>query len=228
MILDFCKIIDYRPNDISHINIAVTHSSYAFENKKKQLENNERYEFLGDAVLELITTEYIFENRMNFAEGKMTRLRAKIVCEENLSTCARHVKLGEFIKLGKGEMQSGGNDRNSILADGLEATIGAIYLDKGYNFTKQFILNYIILPFFETNNTQNFKDYKTLLQEIVQSNNLSSPDYKVTKEKGPDHDKTFFVDVFVDNLKMGFGIGKTKKEAEQEAAKSALDKYEGK
>ncbi len=216
------KRIDYKFSDISLLVKALTHSSYANEMRLSRDDNNERLEFLGDAVLELVTSEYVFKEYKKLSEGDLTKLRASIVCEQTLSSCARDLELGAYILLGKGEDASGGRERESILSDTLEAMIGAIFLDGGFTNAKEFIYDYIISSI---KSKELFFDSKTILQEIIQNdNNHQKLKYKLISEDGPDHNKTFTMAVFVGNKQIGLGTGRTKKAAEQEAASKAIQK----
>ena len=217
----FMQTIGYDFKDISLLEVALTHSSYANEQKKGMCVDNERMEFLGDAVLELSSSDYIYKNHSEMAEGKMTRLRASIVCEPTLALCARAIKLDTFIRLGKGEELTGGRSRDSIVSDACEAVIGAIYLDGGFANAKEFVLNFILN---DIEHKQLFYDSKTILQEIVQEKGTHLVEYHLIKEEGPDHNKSFTVDVLVSGHVMGTGVGHTKKAAEQEAAYQAIRK----
>jgi ribonuclease III len=219
----FMDLIEYEADDIIHIRTALTHSSYA-NITKDGIRKNEKHEFLGDAVLEFVTTDHIFRKYTKLSEGELTRLRSAIVCEQNLCVCARKIDLGRHIFLGRGEELSGGRDKPSILSDTMEALIGGIYLDKGIACATDFILRYIIDPFFLSGNIFDKKDFKSLLQEAVQQKSDSVINYEITGSIGPDHDKTFFVDLFIDGALTGSGTGRSKKEAEQAAAEDAFSK----
>ncbi|HAN44023.1 MAG TPA: ribonuclease III [Ruminococcaceae bacterium] len=215
----FEKTIGYKFNNISLLKTAVTHSSYANE-LKSPVPYNERLEFLGDSVLSIIVSDYLFNN-FRLAEGDLTKLRASIVCEKSLYAYAQKINLGSYIMLGRGEEQTGGRERPSILADAVEAVIAAIYLDGGIENAKKFVL-----PIAETilnNNEPAFKDYKTVLQEIIQKNPEERVTYVLTDEYGPDHDKRFVVEVHLNSNVIGRGEGRSKKNAEQMAAKEALE-----
>lgn len=214
----FQKIIQYQFNNIGLLKNALTHSSYANEKKTGNYKDNERLEFLGDAVLELTSSEFIYTGNPDMNEGKMTRLRASIVCEPTLAMCARQIHLQEYIMLGKGEDLTGGRTRDSIISDALEALIGAIYLDGGFANAKEFVLKYILT---DIEHKQLFYDSKTILQEVVQGKH-ESLSYELVNESGPDHDKNFTVDVHIDGKKISSGTGHTKKAAEQQAAYQAL------
>lgn len=214
--------IRYHFSDPGILFHALTHSSYANEMRVEKEKNNERLEFLGDAVLELVTSEYVYKEYGDLTEGDLTKLRASIVCEQTLSSCARDLNLGEFLLLGKGEDISGGRERDSILSDALESIIGAIYLDGGFTNAKEFIKSFIME---DLKNIDLFFDSKTILQEIIQNdNNQLKLHYKLISEEGPDHNKNFTIAVCVGNDEIGCGVGRTKKAAEQEAAFKAIHK----
>lgn len=198
---------------------ALTHSSYANEKHMKRFSDNERLEFLGDAVLEVTSSEFLYNTYTNMPEGDLTKFRASIVCEPTLALCARELELGKYLLLGKGENLTGGRNRNSILSDAMEAVIGAIYLDGGFEKAKEFIHKFILT---DVENKKLFYDSKTSLQEIVQGHYKDSLQYVLLNEEGPDHDKTFQVEARIGDKVLGQGSGHTKKAAEQEAAYQAL------
>lgn len=210
--------IGIKINNTDLYDTAFTHTSYANEENKVSYE---RLEYLGDAVLELIISEYLYQTT-NYEEGKMTKLRAHYVCENALYEYSLKLKLNEYLKLGKGEAESGGKYRKTIVADIFEAFIGAMFLDSGLENVKKFIYNYVI-PMIENNEVDFFDDYKSVLQELVQTDKRSL-EYLVINEEGPAHNKTFTVIVKIDDVIYGKGIAHSKKEAEQEAAKDALKK----
>lgn len=212
-------VINYHFKDISLLEHALTHSSYANEHSDEFL-SNERLEFLGDAVLGIVSGEYLYTNFPKLPEGELSKLRASLVCEQSLFTFANRIGLGEFLILGKGESNSGGKQRPSILADAFEAVIAAIYLDGGMENAKKHILSFITSALAE--HRESFHDYKTELQEIVQKNKEEQVFYVLVGETGPDHDKRFEVEVHLNSNVIGKGEGKSKKQAEQEAAKEAL------
>ena len=214
----FQKIIQYQFNNIGLLKNALTHSSYANEKKTGNYKANERLEFLGDAVLELTSSEFIYTGNPDMNEGKMTRLRASIVCEPTLAMCARQIHLQEYIMLGKGEDLTGGRTRDSIISDALEALIGAIYLDGGFANAKEFIHRFVLN---DLENKQLFYDSKTILQEVVQAHGLEV-EYELTGEEGPEHDKKFHVIAKAGDLFVVKGTGHTKKAAQQQAAYNAL------
>lgn len=198
---------------------ALTHSSYANE-RHVDTGDNERLEFLGDSVLGFITAEYLFANHRDFPEGELTKLRAYAVCEKSLFSYAEEIGLGNYLKLGKGEERTGGRTRPSVLSDAFEAVIAAIYLDGGMDEAKKFVLRFVV-PYVEAKPT--FKDYKTMLQEVVQKNHGETLEYVLVSETGPDHDKCFTVEVHLNSNVIGRGVGGSKKKAEQNAAKEALE-----
>ncbi len=197
---------------------ALTHSSYANERGKSRVFSNERLEFLGDSVLGFVTAEYLFEKYPSRPEGEMTRIRAELVCEHSLAATAEELELGAVLLLGKGEEQNGGRRRRSILADAVEALLAAIYLDGGMEPARAFVLDHILAE-----KPTELTDYKTALQERVQAAGGVSPQYRIIDEYGPDHAKTFVARVEIDGEPAGEGSGRTKKEAEQSAARAALE-----
>ena len=211
--------IGYKFHNPVFLEVALTHSSYANE-VKHQLKYNERQEFLGDAVLSIIVSDYLFNN-YTVPEGELTKLRAAIVCEKSLDVMANKIHLGEYLRLGRGEEMTGGRTRPSIIADAFEALIAAIYLDSGIESARAFVLPFVT-EMLEHEDSLSFKDYKTILQEIIQQNPEEKLVYKLVGEKGPDHDKRFVVDVMLNSNVIGKGEGRSKKNAEQMAAKEAL------
>lgn len=199
---------------------ALTHSSYANEGKK-HLHNNERLEFLGDSVLSVIVAEYLFMHFKHIPEGELTRLRASLVCEQALYEFSKKIHLGEFLLLGRGEENTGGRERPSILSDAFEAVIAAIYLDGGMEAAKPYVLSFIPKDL-SPKKSPNFSDYKTTLQEIIQQNREEKVEYVLTSESGPDHNKTFEIEIHLNSNIISMGTGKSKKQAEQNAAKEAL------
>lgn len=198
---------------------ALTHSSFSHEMTVRRRPDYERLEFLGDAVLELVSSEYIFHTYPQMSEGNMTKLRAGAVCEPALAHCANKLQLGKFLYLGKGEECGGGRKRESIIADVMEAIVGAIFLDSGIEEAKNFIMTYILADM-ETNKM--FYDSKSTLQELVQKKGSARLEYTVLEEKGPEHQKEFVVAVNLNGDRLGVGTGKNKKSAEQKAAYEAL------
>lgn len=211
--------IGYRFQEPKLLRQAMCHSSFANERHMDRLLNNERLEFLGDAVLELITSEFLFRNYPKMPEGEATRTRASIVCEQTLALCARELGLGEFLLLGKGEALTGGRDRDSVTSDALEALLGAIYLDGGFASAKEFVHRFVLT---DIEHKQLFYDSKTILQEIIQGNFEEGLKYHLLGEEGPDHDKKFIVEAWIGETPYGTGCGRTKKGAEQEAAYKTL------
>ncbi len=194
---------------------ALTHSSFANERGWSYDRNNERLEFLGDAVLELVSSDFIFHEHRSDTEGKMTKLRASLVCEQSLAASAREIGLGEYIRLGRGEQATGGAERDSILSDAFEAVIGAIYLDGGLESAAAFIRRFVLS---DIEDKKLFYDSKTILQEMIQDGGKHTISYELVSESGPDHAKEFAVRCNVDGKPMGTGRGKSKKAAEQKAA----------
>ncbi len=216
--------IGYRFRDKNLLKQAMTHSSYANEQKINKNGDYERLEFLGDAVLELISSEFLFKENPQMPEGELTKLRASMVCEPALAYCAKDLDLGSFIFLGKGEEATGGRKRESITSDVMEALIGALYLDGGFQVAHDFIHTYILS---DLENKILFYDSKTVLQEMVQQDNLGQLQYRLIGESGPDHDKEFSVEVYLDERCLGSGVGRAKKSAEQKAAYQAILQLRG-
>ncbi len=217
---EFENVIGYKFKNKEYILEALTHSSYSNENKEYDF--NERLEFLGDSVLSIVVSEYLFKKESNLPEGELTKLRANIVCEESLSEAANEINLGIYMLLGKGEEATGGRYRMSILADAFEAVIAAIYLDGGLEPARVFILKYMEGIICDSRKGKIFRDYKTHLQEVLQGKGESNIWYRLVDEKGPDHNKRFIMEVGINERVLGVGEGKSKKEAEQIAAKKAL------
>lgn len=218
----FEENINYEFTNKEYILEALTHSSYSNENKNYPF--NERLEFLGDSVLSIVISDYLFKKETKLPEGELTKIRANIVCEESLSEVSKDIHLGKYMLLGKGEEATGGRERISILADALEAVIAAIYLDGGLDKAREFILTYMDKIINDSIKGKIFRDYKTCLQEVLQSNGENNIWYKLIEEKGPDHNKRFVMEVGINDTVLGVGEGKSKKDAEQVAAKCALDK----
>ena len=211
--------IGYRFRDIELLKSALMHSSYTNEHHLPKYQCNERLEFLGDAVLELISSEFLFFADRKMPEGELTKLRASMVCEPSLAFCAREIHLGDYLLLGKGEEVTGGRKRDSVTSDALEALIGAIYLDGGFASAKEFIRNHVLN---DLENKKLFYDSKTILQEIVQGHFTDAIAYRLIGEEGPAHNKTFWTEVYIGHDLYGKGSGRTKKAAEQEAAYHAI------
>lgn len=218
-IVEFQKKIGYVFNKKELLKTALTHSSYANEKHWAYNRNNERLEFLGDAVLELVSSDFIFHEYRKDMEGAMTKLRASLVCEQSLAQVARQLELGDYIRLGKGERATGGDDRDSILSDALEAVIGALYLDGSLACAETFIRRFVLSDIEEK---QLFYDSKTVLQEIIQEQGSNTLSYELVSESGPDHAKTFVTSCNLDGKTIGIGKGKSKKAAEQKAAYEAI------
>lgn len=213
------KKIEYVFENKALLKQALTHSSYANEQKIRKNGDYERLEFLGDAVLELITSEYLFNTNPDMPEGKLTKLRSSVVCEPALAQCAKDIELGSYMLLGKGEEATGGRFRESITSDVMEALIGALYLDGGFKTAHAFVHKFILS---DLENRILFYDSKTVLQEIIQMKPNQKLVYELIEEKGPDHDKEFSVEAILNGIKVGSGQGKTKKAAEQKAAYEAI------
>lgn len=221
MMEEFEKKISYTFQNKNYLKQALTHSSYANEKHMNKFANNERLEFLGDAVLELVSSEFLFETHKDMHEGELTKLRASMVCEPTLAICAKEIELGKYLFLGKGEDATGGRERDSILSDALEATIGAIYLDGGFTSAKDFIGRFILN---DIENKKLFYDSKTILQEIIQGMSKEMLHYELIGEEGPDHNKKFTVEALLGDKSLAVGSGRTKKAAEQAAAYQAIIK----
>lgn len=213
--------LGYKFKNIKFLETGVTHSSFANETKEK-IAYNERQEFLGDAVLSIVVSDYLFENYTNLPEGELTKMRASLVCEKSLCGFSNELELGSFLRLGHGEELMGGRERPSILADAFEAVLAAIYLDGGIEPATVLVLRFVKKALEHVENAP-FHDYKTLLQEIIQKNPEERLTYMLVGESGPDHDKRFEVQVMLNSNIIGRGIGKSKKAAEQLAAKEALE-----
>ncbi|WP_257350125.1 ribonuclease III [Pseudalkalibacillus decolorationis] len=200
---------------------AFTHSSYVNEHRKRPSEDNERLEFLGDAVLELTISQYLYKKYATMSEGELTKLRAAIVCEPSLVTFAHQLNFGELILLGKGEENTGGRTRPALLADVFEAFIGALYLDQDIDEVQRFLERFVY-PKINEGAFSHVMDYKSQLQEYIQRENHGALDYKIVQEKGPAHNREFTSEVYLNNQRLGIGRGRSKKEAEQHAAQEAL------
>lgn len=212
---------DFKNKEL--LKCALTHSSYVNELKMNKWENYQRLEFLGDAVLELVSSEFLYEGNTGMSEGRMSKVRASMVCEPALAYCARKISLGECILLGKGEESSGGRERNSILSDVFEAIIGAIYLDGGLEASRGFIHKYVLD---DVEDNQLFVDSKSILQEKIQAETGATLTYQLISESGPEHDKTFEVAVYINDECKATATGHNKKDAEQQAAYLVLKKMQ--
>lgn len=222
MIKDLETAIGYRFRNLSLLQNALTHSSYANERWHNSLLSNERLEFLGDSILGMLVAEYLFRNFPNRPEGELTRMRADMVCEKTLAAAANRIGLGEHLLLGHGEEQGGGRSRDSILADAVESVIAACFLDGGVDAALKFVRQFILVevPVSKLHNA----DYKTQLQELVQQKKNQVLSYALVGQSGPDHDKQFDVEVSLNGTVVGSGSGSSKKRAEQDAARTAIEK----
>ncbi len=211
--------IGYSFNDADLLRDAMTHSSFANEHRLNKFVSNERLEFLGDAVLEIVVSEYLYNNYPKMPEGEMSRKRASIVCEPTLAFCSKDIELGSYLLMGKGEELTGGRTRDSIISDAMEALIGALYLDGGFANAKEFIYRFVLN---DIESKQLFFDSKTILQEMIQSITKEILSYRLVAEEGPDHNKTFSVEAIVGTRVLGSGTGRSKKLAEQMAAYNGI------
>ena len=223
---EFEKKLGYHFKDKSLLLLALTHSSYANETKKGSHENNERLEFLGDAVLDMVVSEYMYRRFPKMPEGELTKLRAAVVCEGSLAALSRRLGVGRNLYLGRGEESTGGRQRDSILADAFEAIIGAVCMDGGIAAATVYIMNFMEEEIAQTKMTFHNLDCKTHLQEKIQKISKIPLQYAIIDEQGPDHNKVFMAEVLHDGRVLGRGRGKSKKEAEQNAANAALEKMQ--
>ena len=214
------KSIGYIFSNKELLRKALTHTSYAYEHN---VESNEKLEFLGDSILEFVSSTYLFENYLNLKEGEMTKVRATVVCEKSLYKVAKMHNFSDFLYLGKSERQSGGEDRPAILADSVEAVIAAMFLDGGIEVAEKFIIENLKDEIEIASKNVGQKDYKTVLQEKLQEHGEVEIKYTILREIGPDHDKTFEAQVECNHKKLAIGTGKSKKQAEMEAARKALE-----
>lgn len=214
--------IGYEFENLDLLKNALTHTSYANEHKKKMVKHNERLEFLGDSVLSLIITTYLFKNLSNITEGELSRIRSTIVCENSLKISGDEFNLSQYIYMGKGEEQTGGRGRSSIVSDAMEALIASIYLDSGYDSAQEFVLRQMGDIIKNAIQGKLFKDYKTQYQEVIQKKSNAKIEYVVISEEGPDHQKTFTVSLLLNDNLISTGKGRSKKVAEQKAAEIAL------
>lgn len=222
---EFQEKILYKYKNIDLLNLAFIHSSYTNEHPSLKGKSNERLEFLGDAVLEMVFSEILFKNFLPKQEGYLTKLRANLVCEASFAEFSDKINLSKYLLLGKGEEKTGGRDKASLKADAFEAFNGSLYLDAGYDKVYNFIYDLIKEKIFEVKeNLENVNDYKSMLQEHLHKYKNINLVYKLVKEEGPSHDKTFFMEVYHGKKLIGAGNGKNKKIAEQNAAKNALEK----
>lgn len=215
------KEIEYEFKNKELLKTALTHTSYAYENN---VESNEKLEFLGDSILEFLSSKYIYSHYPHLKEGEMTKVRAEVVCEDSLCVVAQKHHFSDFLYLGKSETLSHGNTKPAILADSVEAVIAAIYFDSGLEEAEKFIIKNLANAIEISSKNVGMKDHKTVLQEKLQENGSVHINYEVKKTSGPDHDKTFFVEVYCNGKALATGEGKTKKQAEMQAAEKALEK----
>ena len=211
--------IGYKFRDFSLLERAMMHSSYTNERHLPKYQCNERLEFLGDAVLELVSSEFLFKGSPKMPEGELTKTRASMVCEPSLALCARDIDLGSYLLLGKGEEATGGRMRDSVTSDAMEALIGAVYLDGGFTSAKEFIHRFVLT---DLEDKKLFYDSKTILQEMVQAEKLGTITYRLVKTEGPDHNKSFHTEVLIGDKVSGKGAGRSKKASEQQAAYEAI------
>lgn len=221
MIKDLEATIGYHFHNIGLLQNALTHSSYANERWHNGILSNERLEFLGDAILDMVTAEYLFRQFPDRPEGELTRMRADMVCEKTLAKIAHEIHLGDYLMLGNGEDQCGGRTRDSVLADAVESVIAACYMDGGMQIARDFISRYVLteVPVTRMHNV----DYKTGLQELIQRDRSKVLTYALVGQSGPDHEKTFTVEAYVNGEVVGVGTGTSKKRAEQDAARAAME-----
>lgn len=220
---EFEKTTGYRFKDATLLDKALTHSSHVAAHSNKGILNNERLEFLGDAFFDAIVSEELYHRLRDVEEGTLTKMRAKIVCEQSLATVGVRLNIGAYLNMGRGEEKNGGRTRESIIADAVEAVIGAIFLDGGYDAAKAFVLEKFAPIFGEALTGRLHIDYKSAIQEKMQTDHKSLQ-YKLIGEEGPDHDKMFYIELLCDDAVIGKGQGKSKKEAERNAAKQALER----
>ncbi len=221
-ILNLINNLGIKWNNPQLLELAMTHSSCSFDNRERRFNNNQRLEFLGDAVLELLSSDYLYHLFPQCTEGDLTKMRASMVCESSLAQLARDLRLGQCLYMGRGEEISGVRQRSSILADSFEALLGAVYLDQGIEVVKQFLQKYLDILLQEVQKGRVSQDYKTQLQELIQKTSSQPLDYVLLKESGPDHKKIFTSGVRHQGRELGQGTGSSKKEAEQQAARQAL------
>ena len=213
------KALGYRFRDPKLLEQALTHTSYANENRSGRITHNERLEFLGDSILGFVVADYLYRNYPSRLEGELTRMRAELVCERSLAVMARELQLGNELRLGKGEERSGGRSRESILSDACEAILAAAYLDGGFEAARGIVYRYILDRVADAGRS---RDFKTILQELIQREKGQTLSYRLLEESGPDHDKTFVIEVLRNGQSVGTGSGHSKKAAEQAAAREAI------
>ncbi len=224
LVEQFQKKFEITFHDPSLIITALKHRSYLNVTNEERTASNERLEFLGDAVLDLVVTHYLYTRFPKRTEGQLSKIKSILVSKPVLAEIAQNLSLGRMLLLNRGEEKTGGRQRQSILADAMEAIIGAIYLDQGFDRARQFIHQYLLSRFKTIMQRELYRNYKSILLEYAQSHGNRLPEYRVVKEMGPDHDKEFVIAVFLNGKKVGEGVGKSKKTAEQEAAKMAVHK----
>ena len=222
-LMQFCKNLSIRFSDLELLDLAFHHRSFSNENTTHKHVNNERLEFLGDSVLGMATATFLYEDMLDNPEGDLARIKSVVVSEQTLAPIAVRIGIDKMLIMGKGEEMSGGRQKKAILADAVEAVIGAYYLDSGYEMAEKLVLSFIVPEIRKVQQNKGAKDYKTLLQEYYQKKHKSCPTYELVKKTGPDHDQTFWVNVHLGNTTYGPAQGKNKKEAEQNAAKMAYD-----
>ncbi|MBR4463586.1 MAG: ribonuclease III [Treponema sp.] len=227
MLIQFCKNLSIRFSDIELLDLAFHHRSFSNENTEHKHVNNERLEFLGDSVLGMATATFLYEDMMDNPEGDLARIKSVVVSEQTLAPIAVNIGIDRMLIMGKGEEKSGGRQKKAILADAVEAVIGAYYLDSGYEAAEKLVLSFIVPEIRKVQQNKGVKDYKTLLQEFYQKKYKACPSYELIKKTGPDHDQTFWVSVHLGSTEYGPAQGKNKKEAEQNAAKLAYDSIAG-
>jgi len=219
---EFEKLLNIHFDRLELLNVALTHSSYANQQNLNYNQHNERLEFLGDSVLSMAVSDYLYKKYKTKHEGKLTRMRAGVVCEAALVEISKKLNVSKYLRIGKGEELSGGREKDSLLADACEAVIASIYLDRGFDEARDFVLSHLISKIDTIVKDHNYNDFKSKLQEYVQKNLMAAIKYNVKEESGPAHDRLFQIELYLDNKCYGIGIGKSKKEAEQNAAKEAL------
>lgn len=222
-LLEFCKNLDLHFKNLNLLDLAFHHRSFSNENEEHRRYNNERLEFLGDSVLGLATAAFLYEDMMDVPEGELAKIKANVVSEKSLAPIAKDIMhIDRYLIMGKGEEKTGGRNKPAILADAVEAVIGALYLDSGYSYAENFVKRIIVPEIRKVQNDKGNKDFKTVLQEFYQKKKKACPVYELVRKTGPDHDQTFYVSVHLGGITYGPCSGKSKKTAEQEAAKMAL------
>ena len=223
MLIQFCKALSIRFSDLELLDLAFHHRSFSNENSEHRHVNNERLEFLGDSVLGMATATFLYEDMMDNPEGDLARIKSVVVSEQTLAPIALSIGIDRMLIMGKGEEKSGGRQKKAILADAVEAVIGAYYLDSGYDAAEKLVLSFIVPEIRKVQQNKGTRDYKTLLQEFYQKKYKTCPVYELVKKTGPDHDQVFWVNVHLGDTCYGPAQGKNKKEAEQNAARQAYE-----